>query len=217
MLRGNVKPFDLETLFRSLDALPAASAAGSYPGFAERFREVLDVISRERPDWAERARVLAGMGAKELERLRGGFLEDPGSGPEDPLLEFALWQTLRRYHRHEDNEPLKEGPADAVCPRCGAEADVAYLDQDGFRFAVCRLCDARWPVPRIRCLYCGEEEPKKLEYYPYEEGYRLYRCKTCGRTLPAVDLREAGRLDLPRLRAAAVEMQVLYEAGAVEE
>ncbi|XOB99552.1 formate dehydrogenase accessory protein FdhE [Deinococcota bacterium DY0809b] len=210
--------FDLEPLFRSLDALPAAAgAAGGYPGFAERFREVLEVIAREQPDWAERARVLEELDPATLERLRNRMLEPPGYEADDPLLGFALWQTLRRYHRHKGEKPLEEGPAEAVCPQCGAEADVAYLDANGFRFAVCRLCDARWPVPRVRCLYCGEEQPKKLEYYPYEEGYRLYRCKTCGRTLPAVDLREAGRLDLPRLRAAALEMQALYEAGAVEE
>ena len=209
--------FDLEPMFRALDELPAAGkAAGSYPGFAARFREVLEVVARERPDWAERVRKLENLGEPELARLRENGVVGAGSS-EDALLEFALWHTLRRYHRSHAEGPLPEGPADAVCPVCGAEADVAYLDEEGFRFAVCRLCDARWPVPRVRCLYCGEEDPKQLEYYPYEEGYRLYRCKSCGRTLPAVDLRDTGRLDLPRLRAAAVEMQFLYEAGAVEE
>jgi len=213
-----VNLFDLEPLFRSLDALPAvAGTAGGYPAFAERFREVLDVVAREQPDWAARAGSLAELEAGEIERLRDALLEPSGTEPDDPLLGFVLWQTLRRYHRHKDDAPLEEGPAEAACPRCGAKADVAYLDEGGFHFAVCRLCDARWPVPRVRCLYCGEEQPKQLEYYPYEEGYRLYRCKTCGHTLPAVDLREAGWLDLPRLRAAAVEMQALFEAGAVEE
>ncbi|ADR36557.1 formate dehydrogenase accessory protein [Oceanithermus profundus DSM 14977] len=210
--------FDLEPLFRSLEALPAADgAAGGYPGFAARFREVLDVIAREQPDWAERARGYRDLNATRLEALRAALLGSGAEGPDDPLLEFALLQTLRRYHRSQDAEPRSEGPDDATCPVCGAEADVAYLDANGFRYAVCRICDSRWPVPRVRCLYCGEEEAKKLEYYPYEAGYRLYRCKSCGRTLPAVDLRETGRLDLPRLRAAAVEMQFLYEAGAVEE
>ena len=209
--------FDLEPLFRALDELPAAEeAAGSYPGFAARFREVLEVVAREQPDWAERARALATRDDQALERLREDWAERGALPEDDALLEFALVQTLRRYHRHSSEEPRSEGPADARCPSCGAEADVAYLDEDGFRFAVCRICDARWSVPRVRCLYCGEEQPKRLEYYPYEKGYRLYRCMSCGRTLPAVDLREAGRLDLPRLRAAAVEMQFLYEAGAVE-
>lgn len=175
------------------------------------------MIAREQPDWAERARGYRDLNATRLEALRAALLGSGAEGPDDPLLEFALLQTLRRYHRSQDAEPRSEGPDDATCPVCGAEADVAYLDANGFRYAVCRICDSRWPVPRVRCLYCGEEEAKKLEYYPYEAGYRLYRCKSCGRTLPAVDLRETGRLDLPRLRAAAVEMQFLYEAGAVEE
>jgi len=212
-----VSTFNLETLYRKLDDLPAAdSAAGRYSQFDVRFREVLQAIAEAEPDWADRAMALAGLSANELESARDAWLAGDKPSDENTLLEFALISTLRRYHRRFDAEPLAEGPAGASCPVCGAEADVAYLDEGGFRYAVCRLCDARWPVPRIRCLYCGEEDAKELEYYPYEGGYRLYHCKTCGRTLPAVDLREAGRLDLPRLRAAGAEMQFLYESGAVE-
>jgi len=213
-----VNTFDLETLLRRLEELPAAApAAGGYPEFAARFREVLEVIAVAEPDWAGRARSLARLSERELEKSRTALLAGEALDEEDPLLEFALLHALRRYHRRGEAEPLAEGPADARCPVCGAEADVAYLDEGGFRFAVCRLCDARWPVPRVRCLYCGEEEAKQLEYYPYEGGYRLYHCKSCGRTLPAVDLREAGRLDLVRLRAAGAEMQFLFASGAVEE
>ena len=209
--------FDLEPLFRSLEELPAdEQAAGRYPGFADRFAEVLSVIAQEQPEWAKRAALLEKLNERELEQQRASLVEDRLEASSDPLLAFALLYTLRRYHRSEGSSPV-EGTSGAECPVCGAEADVAYLDQEGARYAVCRLCDTRWPVPRIGCLYCGEEDARKLVYYPYEEGYRLYRCKRCEHTLPAVDLREAGELDLPRLRAAAVEMQALYEAGAVEE
>jgi len=210
-----VSHFELESLYRSLDGLEACPGRQEgYPEFAGCFREVLEVIVLEQPDWAARAQPL--LGAPE-EKLRGWLQAHlAGELDEGELLTFALEQTLRRFWRGEGRE-LEDGPEGDECPVCGARADVAYLDKDGFRHAVCSRCDSRWPVPRILCLRCGEKDAKKIEYYPYEEGYRLYHCHSCDGLLPAVDLREAGRLDLAKLRAAAAEMQALFEEGKIAE
>ncbi|WP_293170057.1 formate dehydrogenase accessory protein FdhE [Oceanithermus sp.] len=196
-----MRRFELEPLFRELDAL---RAEGPWPSERARVEAVIGCIVRHRPEW---------QGA--LEALAAG--EKEARSPEDEALErFVLRQAERLARTPADAEPI-EGPDGETCPNCGGVADVAYLDPNGTRHAVCAVCDARWAVPRILCLHCGESDPGRLEYYPYEDGYRLYRCKRCGHLLPAVDLREAGTLDLPRLRAAAAEMVHLFEVGAVEE
>lgn len=212
--------FDLEPLFISLDELPAArQAAGSYPDFPVRLRETLDAIAAVRTDWKKQASALGKFSDEEIYQMLDAWITNGKlAGEGDPLLEFALLHTIRRYHRADKRQNVMgEMRLVASCPSCGARADVAYLDNKGTRYAVCQICDTSWQVPRLGCIHCGEESPDQLEYFPYEAGYRLYHCKGCDRTLPAVDLRESGRLNLPRLRAAAVEMQYLFESGAIEE
>ena len=207
--------FELESLYRRLDELaPCERKGDEYPEFSRCFREVLEVIMLEQPIWAAQAQPLLDENSEALQAWLESVLE--GREVEGELRSFALDQTIRRYWKAEA-EQLETGPESDECPHCGARADVAYLDKDGFRYAVCSRCDTRWPVSRILCLRCGEKEAKQLEYFPYEGGYRLYHCKTCDGLLPAVDLREAGRLDLPKLRAAATEMQALYEEGRIAE
>jgi len=168
----------------------------------------------EQPDWAAQAQPLLDAAGASLQEWLQLHLAGQEVGSE--LLGFALEQTLRRYWK-DAGQMLEDGPESDVCPVCGARVDVAYLDQDGFRYAVCSRCDSQWMVPRILCLRCGEAEAKQIEYYPYMGGYRLYHCKTCEGLLPAVDLREAGRLDLPKLRAAASEMQALFAEQQIAE
>ena len=195
-----MRRFELEPLFRELDAL---RDEGPWSSEAARVEAVIERIARHRPEWQDA-----------LEALVTGKGE--ARSVEDEALErFVLQQAARLARPPADATPL-EGPDGETCPNCGGVADVAYLDQNGTRHAVCAVCDAHWVVPRILCLHCGESDPGQLEYYPYEDGYRLYHCKRCDHLLPAVDLREAGALDLPRLRAAAAEMVHLFEVGAVE-
>jgi len=210
-----VSHFELESLYRRLDELaPCQRQEGEYSEVAKCFREVLEVIMLEQPDWAAQAQPLLSAGEASLRNWLNVVAE--GEVVEGDLLQFAVEQTLRRYWKDE-GQKLEDGPESDVCPVCGGRVDVAYLDQDGFRHAVCSRCDSQWTVPRILCLRCGEADAKQLEYYPYEGGYRLYHCKTCEGLLPAVDLREAGRLDLPKLRAAASEMQALFEEQRIAE
>ena len=204
----------LDELYRELDAIPAPDWTPGAP-----FREVQEVVARVQtslraydPALAAAAEGLLHLGPGELEALLAeAFAGGLGDRPEPER--FVLLAALRAYARGLAREAEGDG---ARCPVCGGQADAAYLDEDGGRHLVCAVCDSRWAVPRIACPYCGEADPKKLRYYPYDPHYRLYQCLTCGATLPAVDLREAGRLDLPALRAAGVEMRFLLEAGRVE-
>jgi len=213
-----VNHFELESLLRRLEELPAVNRGdgSEYPDFSESLLEVLEVIAREQPEWAARVQLIKDGASKSANTWLDGYLDADGNGEQDELLDFAIKHTLRRYWKSQ-GQKLQDGPETAECPNCGAQIDVAYIDQDGFRHAVCAICDSEWGIPRILCPWCGEKDAKNLVYYPYEQGYRLYHCKSCGRALPTADLREAGKLDLPKLRAAAIEMTFLLESGAVEE
>ena len=204
----------LAELYRELDAIPAPDWTPGAP-FREAGAVLRAVVERLRaydPELAEEAAGLLGLEAGELEALLAeAYAGELGDRPEAER--FALLAVLRAYARGMGREAEGE---DARCPVCGGEADVAYLDEEGFRHLVCGVCDSRWTVPRIACPYCGETRHERLRYYPYDPHYRLYQCLTCGATLPAVDLREAGRLDLPSLRAAGVEMRYLLETQRVE-
>ncbi|WP_457638309.1 hypothetical protein [Oceanithermus sp.] len=207
--------FELESLYRHLDELDPCPRQGSeYQNIKSCFREVLEVIMLEQPDWAAQAQPLLNASDTSLRDWLKALLA--GEELESELLQFAMEQTLRRYWKTA-GQKIEDGPENDVCPVCGARVDVAYLDKDGFRYAVCSRCDSQWMIPRILCLRCGEKQAKQLEYYPYEKGYRLYHCKTCEGLLPAVDLRESGKLDLPKLRAAASEMQALFEEQLIAE
>ncbi len=204
---------ELETLFRRLEGVRAPAWAPGHPFVAPHrvLGEVLNLLAEYDPAAAEKAEGLVELSEEALAQRLAAALEGAAGGSEAEA--FVLQAMLRAYARGLAEDTEAEG---ARCPVCGGLADVAYLDQDGFRHLVCGVCDSRWPAPRIGCPYCGETDAKKLHYYPYDPHYRLYECQTCGATLPAVDLREAGRLNLPRLRAAAVEMRFLLESGAVE-
>lgn len=204
----------LAELYRRLDALTAPSwePGAPFTGAPGVLEGVLALFQAYDPGLAEAAAGLKELEEGELdEALSALFAGKAGGWNEAEAL--ALLATLRAFARQQGRPSEGEG---ARCPVCGNTADVAYLDEDGFRHLVCAVCDSEWKVERIGCPYCGEKDPKKLLYYPYDPHYRLYHCETCEATLPAVDLREAGRLDLPALRAAGVEMRFLLEAGRVE-
>ncbi len=204
----------LTELYQRLDAIPAPSWQPGTPFTGARgvLEEVLALFKAYDPELASATQGLQDLDEKALNAALTDLLAGE-VGPSSEAEAFALLATLRAFARQQGRPSEGEG---ARCPVCGNAADVAYLDEDGFRHLVCAVCDSEWKVERIGCPYCGEKDPKKLRYYPYDPHYRLYHCETCGATLPAMDLREAGSLDLPALRAAGVEMRFLLEAGQVE-
>lgn len=86
------------------------------------------------------------------------------------------------------------------CPACGSPPDLAYItdreDAERIAVAVCRLCETEWPIRRIRCLSCGNEDVETLSYLQAEgeEDTRVNVCLVCQGYLPVVDAR--GRLEI---------------------
>jgi FdhE protein len=64
------------------------------------------------------------------------------------------------------------------------------------RFLGCALCGGEWPVNRIRCAGCGEEDPRRLPSFSSEAHptVRIEGCETCRRYLKSIDLTADARL-----------------------
>lgn len=80
----------------------------------------------------------------------------------------------------------------AVCPFCGAPPGFADLLENGQRWLACHLCAGGWPFPRLRCVYCGSQDPQalvRLVAEGAEEGYAITACKACGGYLKELDRR----------------------------
>jgi hypothetical protein len=92
------------------------------------------------------------------------------------------------------------------CPFCAGKPWVGSRrtlpETDGAtRFLHCALCGGEWRVNRIRCPWCGEEDPAKLPHFQAGtevealegagagpvSGARLEGCETCGRYTKSID------------------------------
>jgi FdhE protein len=89
--------------------------------------------------------------------------------------------------------------ADNRCPVCGGAPQASILEKqtDGegaARHLLCAMCLAHWPVRRVQCVYCGEEDEHKLAYFhsPQFDHLRIDACETCKRYLKTVDRTRLG-------------------------
>ena len=85
------------------------------------------------------------------------------------------------------------------CPFCGGAPQLSVLrssgnSEGGGRFLQCATCLTEWPVRRVLCPHCGEEDERRLGYYhaPAFDHLRVDACETCRRYLKSVDLTRLG-------------------------
>ena len=95
---------------------------------------------------------------------------------------------------------LEREASQAACPFCGGPPQVAVLRGDSTadgagRALVCATCSTTWPVRRIMCVSCGEENERQLNYFQAAEfdHVRLDGCEACRRYIKTVDLTRLGR------------------------
>lgn len=90
------------------------------------------------------------------------------------------------------------GWQEGFCPVCGSRAGMAELSgEEGRRLLACSACAFQWPFTRIKCAFCGCEEPQKLSYFTAGEGgTRVDTCTGCSRYIKTRDSRKANS-DVP--------------------
>ncbi len=86
-----------------------------------------------------------------------------------------------------------------ACPFCGGPPQLSVLqsagDADGGgRRLVCATCFTAWPLRRVLCAHCGEEDERRLGYFhgPPFDHLRVDACETCRHYLKTVDLTRLG-------------------------
>ncbi|HWK08569.1 MAG TPA: formate dehydrogenase accessory protein FdhE [Vicinamibacterales bacterium] len=89
--------------------------------------------------------------------------------------------------------------ADSPCPFCGGAPQVSILDAaadsaPGGRLLQCGTCLTSWPVRRVLCPYCAEEDEHRLAYYhaPEFDHLRVDVCESCRHYVKTVDLTRLG-------------------------
>lgn len=167
------------------------------------------------PDLAGEARQLMASDAATLEVLLTSCWASPVS---DGFFGKALLQpyasTLVSRSVPLTGRPAAGGPA--LCPRCGGRPQLALLDPSdaqgngGGRKLLCAMCLSAWPVPRLRCAACGEDDERRLGYF-HDASFGhvvIEACDACrsyqkridrsklGIAVPIVDEMAAAALDL---------------------
>lgn len=124
-------------------------------------------------------------------------------------------ETTPAAFRVRDDRGLQSLSEAAACPFCGGPPQVSVLRHDtgadgGSRMLICATCATAWPLRRILCVNCGEEDEQRLTYFHAREfdHVRVDTCATCrhyiktvalnrlGLAVPVVDEVASGALDV---------------------
>jgi len=193
-VRGGLPLLSPESL--SVDPVPAASFLSGLLGVLRRVGkeggEALDRIGR---GVTEGALDLAALYAACLARKRDAA-EDAANALEIPapllvfVLEVPLKTALERVAEGVDPSRF-EGWKEGYCPVCGSRPGMDELSgEEGKRALSCSACFFRWPWPRIRCPYCGNDDPDTVSYFTAGEGpVRVGVCRKCSRYIKTRDAR----------------------------
>jgi FdhE protein len=141
--------------------------------------------------------------ASELERMAvvDAWLEDPLT--VDPLSGFwvgvAAGPVLERA-RAAIEAPSREQWTGRACPACGGLPQVSVIAPESGEFMggsprslVCSRCAGWWTFPRATCVWCGEDDPRKVApFVPEGSAARIDACETCSVYVKTFDLRQPG-------------------------
>lgn len=146
---------------------------------------------------AEAGRLLAGS-APAIDSM---LLAAWGAVDRAPFFAKLILQPYAEQLAAANTRPRDRGASASAlsCPFCGGAPQLSVLENassadGGGRRLTCATCATAWPVRRVLCPHCGEEDERRLCYYRSEavEHVRVDACDTCRRYLKAIDLTRLG-------------------------
>ncbi|RJP25858.1 MAG: formate dehydrogenase accessory protein FdhE [Deltaproteobacteria bacterium] len=171
---------------------------------------VLKEVGREGLEELDRIERGVEAGALDLPVLFASFLSRERRAVEDaakavsvqpPLLAFVLEIPFKTALEHAAGavDPARlDGWKEGYCPVCGSRAGMDELaGEEGKRYLSCSACYFRWPWPRVKCPFCGNDDPDTVSYFTAGEGpVRVGVCRKCSRYIKTRDSRR-GNASVP--------------------
>jgi len=187
------------------------------------FYRLLDIcMENGNEEISKRAEEFKGLEKAVVEKMIGDFIKEKKAEPID---RFLLLSFLNPFYERlaESMEVDKENWLKTKCPVCGFKPSVSYIadsqEVEGGRFLRCVLCNTDWLYNRNRCVNCGNEDDKEMDYYYQEENraVQLQVCQKCGHYIKLIDMRLDG-LAVPHVEDVATLILDLWakERGFVK-
>jgi formate dehydrogenase maturation protein FdhE len=161
--------------------------------------DLLRYIAEQAPgNMAEEARARGQQDRSSLRSILLAFWSADPSSFEDYLSRAMLRpyvEVLARLGIVPDRPHRRGG-----CPFCGGGPWISARRSEGAmdgsrRLLGCALCGGEWPLNRIYCPACAEEDPARLPSFQ-SDAYRSVRieaCETCHRYVKSIDLADDAR------------------------
>lgn len=114
----------------------------------------------------------------------------------------SLFPSIAQHERQLSQEHAINGDwGKGSCPICGGSPHLSFLAENGQRLLVCHFCRHQWPIKRILCPHCGNNDTESVSYFFVEEekAYRVYTCDACKTYIKTVDVRELPHAFYPPL------------------
>jgi len=176
-----------------LDDLELELDIEAFRSLMVRLAEALENLGQERYHPASAAREIrkkledGSLDISGLLMFLSGEEESPADIPEEldtdllmTLGRNALRPAFREWHRQ--LAPLVDpaGWGKGYCFVCGATATLAELrGNNQSRHLRCGQCGADWPVPRLQCIYCGNDHHHSLGFLYAESQNDHARVEVC--------------------------------------
>jgi formate dehydrogenase maturation protein FdhE len=112
-----------------------------------------------------------------------------------PFLESMAIDLKNKTVSFENKYNYNMGDFENVCSFCGSEPSYGFLKSDdeiqNYLMLECSKCGSTWRYYRVVCVFCGEEDPSKLEIFKSSEynNVSLQYCKTCRNYFKIIDIR----------------------------
>lgn len=121
------------------------------------------------------------------------FAKDNGIAEWVPFFvaEHAVRPYLKKMSK-ELKEVLSEADHIGGCPACGEAPRLAIINKKGKKEVTCPRCEYAWEVKKIKCAYCGNEEPGKVEILKVEkeDSEEVHVCEECKGYTKVIDVRK---------------------------
>jgi FdhE protein len=169
-------------------------------GFQDALGPVIVVAAQDGPPaLAAEARARAADAPSVAKSRLLAVWSGDGEGSEGPYLSRALLRPYLEVLRRLRTPPARRHRPEG-CPFCGGLPWIAARRSEAAadgarRFLGCALCGEEWPLGRVRCPCCFEEDPTKLPTFGSEThpGARIEACDACRRYVKSIDLTVDGR------------------------